>query len=519
MTSVAESQLPNSVALDRSRLAEITCGQRGGECGAATIGRALGSWWHLTNLRDVGFFALNPDLRITYNSTIPYSLNDGPMWAGKGTSLTFTAGVGAERSDESGTIRVVLAPTVVYSENRPFQVIAGTAGGRSAYSSPFHGPGPDLSADYPLRFGDRHLLRFDPGRTSIVAELQTVALGVTAENEVWGPGIRNQLVMSANAPGVPRAFVRSARPVKTRLGSLSAKLIAGTLTESPFFDSNQFNDLRSLSGLLIELLPPFDSGLTIGFERVVYAPVTSPVGGALGHAFDALLHWEALAPPGDEDPDGTPHQKADQISALFARWIFPVAGLEVYGEWARMSLPISGGELLVAPHHTLGYTIGFQWAQPRRSDDYLRLQSEFTNLEQTRVFPDRPPPTFYSGRVSPQGYTQRGQMIGAAIGPSSSQFIAVDYFTRQWQLGSYLGRIRWENDALYREAIPTLFKHDVTVLSGLRGATRTRWTDLSLDATFAYRFNYLFQNGFANPGGFRTVDVRNFTVALAATPR
>ena len=150
----------------------------------------------------------------------------------------------------------------------------------------------------------------------------------------------------------------------------------------------------------------------------------------------------------------------------------------------------------------------------------LRLQSEITYLEQSLVFPDRPLADFYQGYASPQGYTQRGQSIGAATGPgSSSQWIAVDYMPREWQAGVFVGRIRWDNDALYRQGAATFLRHDVSVFSGIRGGLRTRFTDLQSEITFARRYNYLFQNGFANPGGFRTVDINNVTLTLSATPR
>lgn len=522
----AAAQLPGSLAADRARLAEITRDSTvAAHRGAWLLGDLIPALARPIARSGADFILLQPDFRVTWNSAIPFSLNDGGMWAGRGTSFTISGGVRADRSMKFGMLSLSVAPTIDYSQNLPYQIIPDGSAGRSGYASPFHRPGPLSSADTPIRFGDRHILRIDPGQTALAVQTGRILAGVTAESEVWGPGIRNQLIMSANAPGIPRIFLSTSGPMRTRIGSVRAKLVSGTLTESLFFDTDAGNNNRSLSGLLLELTPAFDSTLTFGFERIVYTPIgpyASPFTTTLARSFDALLRWEYIAPPGDENPDGTPHQKSDQISALFARWIFPESGFEVYGEWARLDLPRSLTEVLTAGHHTLGYTLGFQWAQPKRKGSYLRLQSEFTNLEQSRVFADRPPPDFYAGRVSPQGYTQRGQVIGAAIGPGgSSQWVALDYIAPTWQFGWYAGRIRWENDALYRQPIPSLFMHDVTVLTGLRGARRTRWTDISLDATFGYRFNYLFQNGIPNPGGyaFRTVDVRNFTISMAMTPR
>jgi hypothetical protein len=517
------AQLPGSLGADRARLAEITRDStvafRNRE---VPLGDLLPPLLPLFERSGLDLRAALPELRTTWNSAIPYSLNDGAMWAGRGHNISLSGGISAERRTKYGLFLLRIAPTLLYNQNLPFQVRPDSTAGRSAYASPFHHL--PFSADLPQRFGDRHLIRLDPGESALAVSTASMQGGISTGNEAWGPGIRNQLVMSANAAGIPRFFLGTSSPLRTGFGSIRAKLIAGALTESMFFDATPGNDLRSVSGALVELVPAFDSTLTFGLERVVYRPIgplAGPLGAVLARSFDALVHWEYVAPPGDDRPDGSPDQRADQITALFARWISPESGFEVYGEWARLDLPKSLGELLTAAHHSLGYTIGFQWAPPRRrAHRYLRLQSEFTNLEQSRVFADRPPADFYTSRVAGQGYTQRGQVVGAAIGPgASSQWIAVDYIAPHWQLGSYVGRIRWENDAMYREPVPHLFLHDVTVLTGLRAARRTRGADVSIDATFGYRFNYLFQNGIPQPGGFGTVDVRNFTLSTTVTPR
>lgn len=457
---------------------------------------------------------LPPQTTTTWNSAIPYSLNDGPLWAGKGLNLSVSAGVAWEHPTRHGSVRLALAPTVLYSQNLPFVHFPYPAPDRLSYANPFHGPG--ASADLPLRFGDRHLLRFDPGRSAAEFRREPLVLRLTAANDWWGPGIRNTLVVSDNAPGIPRVELASS-PLATRIGEVTATAIAGTLTESNFFDAIA-SDYRSISGLRVALRP--DSALTVGLARVVYAVIESPVVGPLAHSLDVLWRWDAIPVLGDTLVDGRRTTRSDQITSLFARWVFPDAGLEVYGEWARTDLPRSFTELLVAPHHSGAFVIGTQYATPVRARALVRLQVEFTNLEQSTVFPNRPPTDYYTSLASPQGYTQRGQVIGAAIGPGgSSQWLALDWIAPRWQAGLFGERTRWENDALYRQPAPNFARHDVTLAGGVRGGWRTRLTDFTASATLGYRFNFLFQNGYANPGGYRTVDVRNVTIRLAATPR
>jgi hypothetical protein len=483
---------------DRDRLAELVPSV--GVAPPPTSARLLGGSYRL----------IGPDVRLIWNSDIPYSLNDGALWAGRGLNSSVTFGAGAYYQRSNVGVDVVLAPSFVYSQNRPFDIFPGRDPGRSQYSSPWHLGG--ASADLPLRFGDRPVRRIDGGESRIEVRYRAAALGATTANEWWGPGIRNALVLSNNAPGIPRVYLRTARPVQTRIGDFNAELLAGTLTKSPFFDTLAASNYRSLSGLLLSFRPRADSGLTFGLARTVYVPASRAVP-SVGASMKAFS-WRPDAFSGDT-------VGADQITSLFARWLFPVAGFEVYGEWARMELPRSFAELAETPYDTQGYTLGFQWALPQaRPGHVFRLQSELSYLEQSIVNPARPPVDFYAGRVASQGYTQRGQIIGAAIGPGgSSQWIAGDYFVPRWQLGLFVGRIRWEDNALYRQPFATFFSHDVTILSGVRGGVRLPNVDMSSELTVARRLNYLFQNGMSNPLGVGTVRIQNVTLALRFIPR
>ena len=194
----------------------------------------------------------------------------------------------------------------------------------------------------------------------------------------------------------------------------------------------------------------------------------------------------------------------------------------MYVEWSRTEIPGSLREWLTTPHHTQGYTIGLQWVQQDESDDsYLRTRLELTGLDQNRVrFDRREPPDYYTGRAAPQGLTQRGQVLGAAIGPGgSSQWLALDYFRDRWSAGAFLTRIRWDNDALFRQRNANFFRHDFSLMTGVRGSFTLGDVEVHGEWTIAKRFNYLFQQGRANPGGFRTVDIWNHTLDLYVTSR
>jgi hypothetical protein len=453
---------------------------------------------------------LTPSVQLTHNSDLPLSLNDGPQWTGRGLTSTVTAGIRAE----FGPWAMAFSPQLIHEQNRPFTVIPSTTPGRSSFASPWHGG--IESADLPLRFGDEPITSLQPGESWIELRGSHVALGASTDEQWWGPGIRNALLLSNNAPGIPEVYLRSRRPWVTRLGSVDFRWLLGALTESPFFDSTSTNDLRSFSAAAVTLRVAFDTGLTVGVARSVYAPVGS-TGALSSHLFDVFRRWNQI--PDTAGP--VPEHPNDQLLSLFGRWVFPASGLETYAEWTKLFAP-GLRELLVAPQLHQGYTLGLQWVNALTATHAFRLQGEATMLEQTPPAFKATTPIFYTSRFVPQGYTQRGQLIGAAIGPgASSQFIGADYLTRQWWGGVFVGRTRTEDEAMYLQPNGGLARHDVTIYSGFRGGIATQRLDWSVEASVGRRLNYLFQTDAFNPGDvppLNAIDVQNVMLKFTVAP-
>ena len=349
--------------------------------------------------RGVGWrFELLPqEMHAVWNSDLPFSMNDGALWAGRGVNTLLRAGFRTTYR----ALHAVFAPEVTHSQNRAFPIFEGADPERSRFSSPWYVE--RNSADLPLRFGDQSLNAFNLGQSSVTLTYRSVGGGLSNESMWWGPGVRNALVLSNHAQGIPHVFLRTSCPVSTPLGMLEGRIIVGTLTESLFFDRVLANDRRSASGGVITLTMPFDPNLTVGMERMVVRPMKK-LGGLPGRAPDFLVRWDRLG----RSP------RSDHLTAVFGRWIFPESGFEMYVEWSRTEVPGSLREWLTTPHHTQGYTIGLQWVRQDEQDDtYLRTQLELTGLDQNRVrFDRREPPDYYTGRAAPQGLTQRGQCSG-----------------------------------------------------------------------------------------------------------
>jgi hypothetical protein len=423
---------------------------------------------------------LAPEVRVVGNSALPLSMNDGPLHAGRGLNGMVTAGVDIR----FGGARLLLAPQLVAEQNLPFQVIQYPQGPtltRSIWANPFH-PEPE-SIDLPLRFGEGSHLRMDAGQSSLMVPAGHLEVGITTENLWWGPGIRNAIVLSNNAGGFPHVVVRSDRPLAGRMGSLDFDVIAGRLHESPYFDLDAGNDSRSAIGAAVAWHPPVTTALWLGAARL-------RIGSGGEH---------------------------DQMTSVFGRWLFPTAGFETYAEWARFQDPTSIRDFLEYPSHTQGYTLGLQWARPLASGRTFRLQAEASYLEPSASLRVRPVLTSYTSSAVPQGFTHRGEVLGASIGPgSSSQWLAADVFAASWRLGLFTERIRYDNGTLYEPIVPGFKLQDVSLIGGVRWSRKFGDAYVSVEFTDTARLNYLYQAYIADPiattsGG---VDIANRTVSL-----
>ena len=453
---------------------------------------------------------LLPEVRVVSNSALPFSLNDGPMWAGRGTNWLYTAGIDVRVR----MFRLVAAPQFTASDNRAFQTIPfpqGNADSRNVWANPFHPAA--SSIDLPLRFGDQKLRRTDFGQSSLTATALGLDAGVATENIWWGPGQQNALVLSNNAPGFAHAFVRTHDGLHTRVGRFDAQWLLGRLEESKFFDRDTTNDARSLSGLLVSYTPSRYRGFHVGISRIVVAPETN---GAIG-VKDAFNVFRDVGHPNTSEKDIAKGAGPDQITSLFARIVVPNVNFETYVEWARFEFPQSLRDFMESPGHSQGYTLGLQWARPFARLGTLRLAAEGTYVEPDASVRLRPVATTYTSRSVVQGFTHRGQALGAAIGPgSSSQWMSADVLGTRFRVGASLSRIRWDNATLWTPIVPQVKNEDVSLIGGLRGSVTIGKTRLALEYAQGARLDYLYQDRNDNflLGTHKGVDILNRTLSL-----
>lgn len=422
---------------------------------------------------------LGPRMELGWNSSIPWSANDGPLRGGKGAQTRVLAGFEAA----VGPLRLFLAPELVWEQNEEFDSllpVAWDSAQRQTFTAPWQTG--IHAVDLPWRFGDEGRTAFLPGESSLTLRAGPVEAGVATESQWWGPGIRSALLLSSNAGGFPHALFRTAKPVSTPLGALEWRWIIGELSSSDF-DTASVGRTRSLSAASLVLSPT--ANLSIGAARVVYQP--SDGRAPLEDVADVFTRFGGAG-------DTTRAQPFEQMVSLFARWVLPGDGTELYGEWGRRRLA-GLRELLETPEHSQGYTVGFVTARPL-GDRRVRISGEATYLEKDPTYRAEPPASWYAGAAVPQGYTHRGQALGSFVGPGASgQWLAVDYVAPRAQAGVSFTRVRWANDALYDNLpIGRYRAHDVSVLGSLRGALVFGGAWIDAEWTLGRRYNFLFQN-------------------------
>lgn len=379
--------------------------------------------------------------------------NNGLVWAGRGWSSSLAGGVFARW----GAVSAAFVPEVAWQENREFDVVPRSLPGFSPWIHAHY-----TAIDLPQRFGDDSFTTLDlVGQSFLRVDVRGFAAGYSHESLVIGPSIRNPILIGGSGPGFHHLFAGTARPLDLGPVRAEAQAFLGHLSESDYFDERPSNNRSSISGLSFSLRPDFFPGLEIGAAKLVTGR-SDPSGGwfvnvdALGAVFTA------------GDPDARWHS----MSSLFARFVFPEERAEIYGEWARSGPAAGIADLIQEPDHGQGYTFGFQKVTPI-ADGGLRVQAEWTALQELgEPREGRPLVVYYTHRNQIQGHTQRGQMLGAGIGPGSdAQFVAADWLADRGYGGIFVERVR-RNDAsttAHAERVWFPFDHDAALTGGVRG--------------------------------------------------
>lgn len=350
------------------------------------------------------------------NTFAPMGWNDGALIPARGLQTYLTAGFFVKFK----AISLQLMPEFVQAENRDFETFSLQGALRAPMLVLWN------SSDIPERFGTSAYSRLRFGQSALRLSSRSVSIGVSTENLWWGPGFRNSLLMSNNAPGFLHGTFNSVKPLKTFLGSFEFQLIGGRLEGSGIQpDPNAYLvngiqylepkslDARYISALTINYQPRWVPGLFLGFSRAFHL-YTSDMGSGLTDVFPFILPFEKKSAPLEDA------KRRDQLASFSVRWVFPASQLEAYGEVGWNDYSTSFWDWFLSNEHSRAYLFGLRKVFPQSPGRYIRLALENTSMEMTADRLVRNNGPWYRHDFVRHGYTNEGQVLGAGIGPGSN---------------------------------------------------------------------------------------------------
>lgn len=421
-----------------------------------------------------------PDLFISYNTARNWGGNDAISWQGRGTNLALDFGLGLSID----WLILNFHPRVYFYENSSFAIIPTVnSSGYGDYWTVF---------DNLQRPGDDMHIGFSLGATSLRVSHRLVSLGIGTENIIIGPGRYNNILLSQNAEGFPHVDFGTNGSISVgHIGKIEAKILWGWLKESEFFDTDPTNDYGWFSGFYASVSPEIIPNLSVGFNHQYYKP---------------LIHWDYLdlirgIPLIDRSNEAG--DTKDMMASVTFSFLFPKAGFELYGEWARNDNFGNIEDLFKHPEHTQGYTIGVDYGFLHTPRGFLSSHLEFTSLQQERTREIRAAGPWYRHGWDgwTQGFTNKGQLIGAAIGPgSNSQTLSVSWTEKKSKTQLILQRIVHDKDYYYTNAADPNTNVFSEFNIGIDRFQNLEWAQIF--GRFVYVFylhnNYEYQNNISN---------------------
>lgn len=420
-----------------------------------------------------------------FNSNHPYGWNDGLMIPAKGYQTMISGGV----FFKYGPLTIQLRPEYVYAANPAF---TGFASG--------HGDA-DLTAYYnyhnlidnPERFGNGSYTKASLGQSSIRLTFGPISFGLSNENLWWGPGIRNSLILSNNAPGFKHVTINTVRPVNTPIGSFEVQVIGAKLenTDLPPLavtttstGANLYrtrrDDWRYYSGFNINYHPKWVPGLFLGLTRAFDAYQKDIKG------FNAYVPFFTPYAKSSINPDGSQGDAfdRDQVTSLYARWLFTKAKAEVYFEYGINDNSYNMNDFLGSPEHSRAYIFGMRKlvALNNKPGEGILFSGEITQLSQSIDRTVRQASGWYIHSGVRQGMTNEGQVIGAGTGSGGNlQSVDISWVRGLKKLGLLFER--YEHDVDFQQA----FLPDVSNYS-------RKWVDFGVGLQGDWNYKNLLFN-------------------------
>ena len=475
--------------------------------------------YHFTYKNDSA--TINEASFIHYNSQLPYGWNDGPMVPAKGYQTLITAGAYLNY----GPLEMQVKPEMVYAGNPAFPVFSSYSRTNTELYNYYM---IENWIDQPERFGTSHYTKISAGQSYIRLRFGKFAMGFSTENMWWGPGIRNSLIMSNNAAGFNHFSVQTTSPVKTKIGSFEAILIMGNLQNSnttSYDTSLKINGTklyhtkndsgRYINGLSITYQPKWLPGLFIGANRLFISNVSNRPDNFIGYfpVFSTLF----------KNTNGylSDTVKYGQIASLFFRLLLPKDKAEVYAEYGRNDHSWNLTDFILQPEHSGAYILGVKKIfDLKTGKPKIECLLEVTHLEEDKTIYTRAEQPWYMHTLVRQGFTQKGKVIGAGIGPgSNSQTFQTTIFSKKRSYGYRFERVVNNNDYQYL-AYSSLKKPWVNLSNSFFYNQQFKNLLVSANINYIKVYNYEWVTTYQNPTtywDYKGNDFDNLQIQLGLT--
>lgn len=415
----------------------------------------------------------------SYNSEFAQGFNDGYFWQGRGFNQSFSFGV----QGRVGNFEFTFAPVVNYNQNRSYD-LRTSYGSNAVYQNRF-----TSGIDYVMQYGNESNLEFYLGQSEIAYSIGSIRASLSTQNTFWGPGIFNQGLMSNNANGFPHLQIGSKTPWKTKAGNIEMQWMFGTTKESDYLNNDPTDDYVVFNGFVLGYQPSFFPGLSLSLQRS-YQQLDKDRS-SLTDYFGLVKGFFSTS---QVNSDGTITESADQMVSVGLDWRSKSDDFRVYLEWIRGDFASDIMDLLAQPEHNAGYLWGFVKDFKLQNNGTIRFVFENANLAVWETGRLRSSGSLYIHSSVNKGYTNNGQILGAAIGPGSSfHSVNIAYSKGHKTINFEYFRTRYNDDIYYLTLYNQIGNYqDIQHYLGLHWKDRVGALEYQIGSAIGIRDDYLF---------------------------
>tara|TARA_R100001143_G_C3360851_1_gene135476 strand:- start:4378 stop:6108 length:1731 start_codon:yes stop_codon:yes gene_type:complete len=454
--------------------------------------------------------------RVTINTTVPYGYNNEAAWYGRGLNSELFFG-GWISSDY---LTISFRPQLVYQQNIEFEdprFVFRDEDGNLLYFTEAIGN----IIDTPFQFGPDPFSTISLGYTSIRAHYNAFEVGYSTEPLTWGANVQYPLLFSNNAPGMQHFFLGTRKPFRIPyVGNLEFSYIGAFPEDSDYFETEDElqENRRFINGINLAYSPAFISNFHVGFARAVqkYLENDTLKSSDFGLILDPFYLKEFIRTRGSLNNV----EPRYHLNLVYVRWIWEESHFEIYGEFYREDFAWDSRDFLMEPHHNSGYSFGFSKLIFAPYAHFYKVNLEFVNMTPSQLQEVRPQSYYYANPVIRQGHTNRGQLLGAAIGPgSNTQYFSIDAYKSWGRYGIYFRRLADNNQfhynfdrslnrpEIFRQGFGDYWRNRTDLTIGTRGLIESNNFILSGEIAWTKLFNY----GRYDYNVFGGTNIANFT--------